>query len=107
MDILRRFNFADFRTGANLNLDLPEDEMIRGIFDKGFFVKIGNALHKGLQFVSDNPQLKDKIVHYAPALARKLVSLVPGVSALADPVEKALKMELEAILKSQAQQKYQ
>lgn len=100
MDILRRFNFSDFRTGANLSLEDPNSEIVHGIFDKGFFIKMGNALHKGLQTVQDNPALRDKIIHYAPVLAKKLVSLVPGVSVLADPVERALRHEVERLLTS-------
>lgn len=37
MDILRRFDFGDFRTGPNLNIDNPIDEYAAGIFQRGFF----------------------------------------------------------------------
>lgn len=32
MDILRKFDFADFRTGINLNIDDPTGEIAAGIF---------------------------------------------------------------------------
>jgi len=37
LDILRRFDFADFRTGPMLSLDEPEFEQMRGLFQHGFF----------------------------------------------------------------------
>jgi len=46
LDILRKFNFSDFTTGVNLNIDTPEDVMVRGIFQSGFLSKFGNKLHQ-------------------------------------------------------------
>jgi len=45
MDILRKFDFADFRTGPQLNIDDPSMETAQGIFQRGFFAKVGNAMH--------------------------------------------------------------
>jgi len=78
MDILRRFDFADFRTGPRLNIDEPGMEIAQGIFQRGFFQKVGNAVHKGIESIQRNATLKDKLRSIAPEVARAIVSKIPG-----------------------------
>jgi len=83
MDILRRFEFADFRTAPQLNIDNPELEIVRGIFQSGFFQKMGNALHSGVEAIRRNPALRDKLIAMAPAVAKFMMSKIPGGAAVA------------------------
>jgi len=39
-------DFDSFRTGPGLNIDDPNMEILAGIMNKGFFTKVGSAMHK-------------------------------------------------------------
>jgi len=90
MDILRKMNFSDFRVGRNLNINRPEDEYMSGLFDRGFFAKSGNVLHKGLQTLDQHPTIKSKLLNMVPGLGRAIMSGIPVVKQFAPKAEEAL-----------------
>jgi len=87
LDILRKFDFADFRTGPQMNIDNPNLEILTGILQKGYFAKHGNMLHKLAERVRRPGGLKDKLIHYAPAIAGHLAAKIPFVKSHAAQIQ--------------------
>lgn len=90
MDILRRFDFADFTTGLDLDLDKPDEVLFRGLFQRGFFKKSGNALHRIAEAVHKNAHLKKQLRNFAGPIARKMLEKIPGGTMIADAVKHVL-----------------
>lgn len=88
MDILRRFDFSDFRVGPGLNITDPNKEMImaQGLFNSGFFHKVGNALQKGIDSLKRHPEIKDKLLSLTPQIARAISALIPEAAPIIIPL---------------------
>jgi len=89
MDILRRFDFSDFRVGPGLNIDIPDNVMMfpaQGIFNAGFFHKIGNALQKGIDQLRRHPDVKDKLLSMTPLIAKAIAALIPEAAPIVMPL---------------------
>lgn len=61
-------------------------ETLEGIMQKGFIAKVGNKLHKTMEAVKRHSGIKDAMVSYAPHVTKAIISKIPGMKHLAQPI---------------------
>jgi len=95
LDILRRMDFPDFRTGEGLDLNLPEDEYLRGIFGHGYLLNAKNTLHKLGEQIAKRPPIRERVIKFTPKLAYRLMQMMKVPEPIARDVEERIKGKVE------------
>lgn len=95
LDVLRRIDFPDFRTGPGLNIDDPNMEILAGILGKGYFSKKDNFLHRLQEGIKRHGKVVDKLIGFAPAVAKQLAKRIPVVANHADQIQHGLQKVID------------